>query len=584
MSLLAIGRGWREDAAAGEVSYQDTVAEALRQGFEGPQTFYWPGGGAVWFATPGNPRGSGSCARAGRRFAAYVGTVQWRGVTGATLLEDLIGRGLGPADLPLDEFFGAFAMLLALESGVWLFSDTLGIQKLYQTADGRLTSTSMMLCRATLPRPRANRLRAQEYVLLGGTHGLETPVEGVRIVDPTVTQELRSGTVRVVHAPAALRAPCAFCDRRDAVQAVAALVASELGQCVQAFGRDVGMALSGGFDSRLILAALDHLGVAPTLYVYGSSGDDDVRAATAVAARLQMPIEAIDKGLLDAGSPPLTAEALRSNLAFFDGLPADGAFDAGSDQRTRLQQVAGGRLNLNGGGGEVLRNFFYLRDRPYRASELVAAFYSNWRPEVFARPDERQALLDTLRDGILWSLGLTGGDREPLSRGDVELVYSLFRLRFWMGRNNSVAARYGAFLTPFADARLARLAAALPMSWKEHGRLEAEVIAALSTRVAAGPNGYGFDFSRGPSALHRARLATTLFRPLAVRSRSATLRRLLGRSSPAVTPAKWQNVVDSLPPQDWLDRRHLTDADQIARLFTLQAFLSPEHCGVVAIR
>ena len=49
------------------------------------------------------------------------------------------------------------------------------------------------------------------------------------------------------------------------------------------FGNRVTSALSGGYDSRLILAMLRRHGVAPHLFVYGNAGDQDVRLATAIA-------------------------------------------------------------------------------------------------------------------------------------------------------------------------------------------------------------------------------------------------------------------------------------------------------------
>jgi len=586
VSLLVIGRGWGEVEGLDDPTRTDTIREAQRQGFGEPVGLHWPGGGALWFPTPGNPRGSGACLQRGERFAAYIGTVHWRGLTGEALLDELLRRAEAPARLPLDEFSGAFVMLLGLDGEVWTFTDSLGVQKLYTVDEGRLSSSSMLLCRAALRHCRVDRLRAQEYVLTGGNHGLETPIEGLTLLDPTLATEWRSGRTLPLHPADSLRMACPFGRREDAVAAIAELISGQMADCVRALGPDIGMALSGGFDSRLLLAALQGLGVAPALYVYGRPEDEDVRVATAVAQGLSLPIQPFDKSRLDAAAPPLNAARLADNLAFFDGLPADGAFDLGADRQTRLLQMADGRLNLNGGGGEVLRNFFYLGNRRYRASELVSTFYANWRPQVFPRDEERRAFLAAMRDGILWSLGRLTGARadEPLPRSDVELVYPLFRLRFWMGRNNMVAARHGAFLTPLTDARLARLTAALPMGWKQHGRLEAEVITRLSPAVAAGPSAYGFPFTQGPGLGYRAKALTTLWRPPGLRRLSATVRQRLGLSHTAAMPERWREVAATLPPQDWVVREHLTDTDQLARLLSLQALVSPSHCGVHPIR
>lgn len=580
MSLLIATAGLSAERPAQEPVVVRALSEAARQGFREPVRLSWQSGAAWWYATPGNPRGSGACRRHGDRFAAYVGTAHWNGLTREALLDRLLADHADFGTMPLDDFAGSFVMLVGGPSGVWLFNDPLGLHKLYETRDGKLASTSFMVCRATLRAPQVDRLRAQEYVLLGANHALETPLQDVRIADPLQARELRSGERRTLFPPDRWRMPCPVKRPEEAVEALSERIRVTFEEMVRAFGADIGMALSGGFDSRLLLAALDRVGVAPTLYVYGRSEDDDVLIATRMAQRLGMPIECIDKAALNAGRPALTSLTLKERIAFFDGLPPDGAFDLGADRDTRLKQVAGGRLNLNGGGGEILRNFFYLRDERFSAGDLAAAFYSNWPAEVFASDDERRAFVDAMTQGIARCLGRDGRLDEGMPRSDVELVYSLFRLRYWMGRNNSLAGRYGAFLTPLVHPRLVPLAASLPLRWKNFGRLEAAVLASLSPRVAAGPSAYGFEFINGPSTTYRLKVSATLYRPVAVRRLSGQARRWLRLATPTSLPWAWRDAAAELVPQDWLNADALTGEDSLNRLLTLQAVCSDAACGV----
>jgi hypothetical protein len=581
MSLLIVSAGLGLQQAATDHPVTKALAEAARQGFASTgDSFEWAGGSAWWFATPDNPRGSGAAVREGQRFAAYVGTVSWRGLSGESLLRRLLADYPEPQAMPLDEFAGSFAMLFSGGSGVWLFNDPLGLQKIYQTNGGRLASTSFMVCRATLDAPRVDRLRAQEYVLLGANHGLATPLADIAIADPVSARELGSNRSVVLYPPARLRSECAFASEAEAVAGVAGAIADIFGEMANAFGSNIGMALSGGFDSRLLLAALDKVEVRPVLYVYGAPNDADVQIASQIAGRLGQQIECIDKRAFNGERPALTQAALQSNLAFFDGLAPDGAFDLGADRITRLKQVERGRLNLNGGGGEILRNFFFLRDRGFTATDVTSAFYSNWPKEVFPSDDERRAFLAAMESGIAHSVRLGAAPSETLRRDEVELIYSLFRLRYWMGRNNTVAARYGLFLTPLAHPKLVPMAASLPLAWKDYGRLEAQVIAALSPRVAGGPSAYGFDFTAGPTFKHRMRIAATMYRPVALRRQSAQIRRALNLSAPAAVPHKWREVAAGLPSQDWVNVQALSDGDQLNRLLTLQAIASDTHSGV----
>jgi len=579
MSLLVVLRSDAPDSFETLSLRERALRAAAKQNFASPEQFAWPMGLAWWFATPDNPRGSGAFARVGNRFAAYVGTMHWRRSTGASLLERLLTEHADPGTLPLNDISGSFVMLYSGGAGVWVFSDLLGIHKAYATAGRRLISTSFMLCRDCVDAAHVDRLRAQEYVLLGANHGLDTAIAEVKLLDPMESVNLSGQPSLPLQPLRRLRRPNLYHRFEEAVEAFTSTIESDFENMVAAFGTNIGMALSGGFDSRLLLAALDRLGLRPHLYVYGADTDTDVQVASAIAGRLGAPVECMDKTEMTRTLPALTASRLSQNLDFFDGLPVDGALDRGADQSTRLQQVQQGRLNLNGGGGEILRNFFLLPDFKYSASDLVRAFYSNWLPEVFPSAQDRQAFLDIMCDGIVACLGLSasgphGGRNGALERSDGELVYTLLRLRYWMGRNNSIAARYGLFMTPLVSPHLVAMAAAVPLRWKTFGRLEAAIITALSPRAAGGPSSYGFDFSAGPNVAHRLRVCTTLLRPLSLRQRSATIRKQLGLAKSPVALPEWLEATALVAHQDWINADALTTQDQLNRLLTLCAVIA----------
>ncbi len=565
---------------------QIALAEARRQGFADPHKLSWSTGDAWWFQTPGmRPgRGSGACVSQGQRFVASVGAFHWRGLTGDEVLHRLMARAEHPRDLPLDELSGSFAMLFGGPQGVWLFNDTLGLHKIYASALGALHSSSLLVCRAALRAPSLRRMRAQEYVLFGATHGPHTPLEGLDICAPNSALSLETGKSFQLHSPKRLRQPLSVATAEQGVDAVATVIAQQFAHLGQAFAPDIGMALSGGFDSRLLLAALDHVQVTPELYVYGKPADEDVVIARSVARRLGFPIVCTDKSVQALQLPALSSRQLKDNYAFFDGLPNDGVFDRGMDRLSRLQQVQGGRLNLNGGGGEILRNFFYLPEGRYSAAEVVGAFYSGWLNEVFPSAQERQQFVLAMQDSVLDALGLESGSatarQQPLARAEIELVYTQFRLRYWMGRNNSMAARYGRFMTPLVTPQLVSLVAPMPLAWKDCGALEAAVISRLSPRVAAGPSAYGFAFDSGPRLQDRMAMATTLYRPVWLRHHALRVRRWLGRAPSASVPSEWRDAAPGLPTPDWINPAALCASEQLNRLLTLQGLLDAEVCGV----
>ena len=193
------------------------------------------------------------------------------------------------------------------------------------------------------------------------------------------------------------------------------------------------------------------------------------------------PLTCIDKSLHAQPAADTFPAVLAENFHLFDGLPADGIFDSGVDRQTRFDRADGAALMLNGGGGEIFRNFFYLPDRPLSAQALVWSFYNRYDPATCTPAFDEAAYLRRLEDKILAALGLSG---RRLSRTDVEQVYPLFRCRFWMGRNNSVNNRIGAAMTPLADLLPVRAAIRVPLRLKNDGLFEAGMIATADRALA----------------------------------------------------------------------------------------------------
>ncbi|MFO1197187.1 MAG: hypothetical protein U1E86_09470 [Burkholderiaceae bacterium] len=336
------------------------------------------------------------------------------------------------------------------------------------------------------------------------------------------------------------------------------------------FPASVRCALSGGFDSRLLFAAMRAAGTTPELHVYGHEGDEDVGVASTVARALGVPLHHVDKRALARTLAPLDARTLIERIRFFDGIPTDGVFDRGEDRDTRLRQSAGGAIALNGGGGEVMRNFFYLADRAYTVGQVVQTFYGNHDPAVTRRAADLTSYADALAESISAQIGHGG----ILARDEVEAVYPLFRARFWTSRNNTLAARCGHFLTPLLDPPLVRLALALPLAWKDYGRFEGRLIAALDPALGALPLSYGFAPVDGPSRSYAAKMWLQHRRPPWLRARTVRLKRLAGRlPAPVACEDARALVTGKRRIDDLIDLARLADSEQLERALTLEVVL-----------
>jgi asparagine synthase (glutamine-hydrolysing) len=412
-------------------------------------------------------------------------------------------------------------------------------------------------------------------VFQGATYGDETPVSGIRLLDPDIQLIISEGVKHTVQ-----RAPLApAMIERDSIADHCERIHLQLStlsdECNEAFESRIDTALSGGYDSRLILAHLLSRDTKPAVHVYGSESDDDVRIAKMIAENEGFELTHIDKSQF--GKKPKADELARrveKNFYVFDGLPVDGIFDDGSDLVTREDRARDGRISLNGGGGEIFRNFFYLRDRPYTALEIVSAFYSQFSADCFAAgwdpEDYRSALGEKINK-------IVAGASDRLSRAEVERVFPLFRCRYWMGKNNSVNNRLGLMHTPLVEPVLVESAGLVPISIKDYGRLAGCLIKMVSPQLAAYQSAYGHAFDEEIPRRQRAQHWLSCHRPPAVRRlafpvRTRLKRRSLNQAKQRLMLQFEQAEKDIVQTRSIIRFDRILDPGQVRRLLTLEYF------------
>ncbi len=144
------------------------------------------------------------------------------------------------------------------------------------------------------------------------------------------------------------------------------------GQVARNFGDKVTGALSGGYDSRLNLALLRRHGITPALFVYGGAQDPDVQIARLICRSEALELQHLDR---DSHTPLEPADYWRNQEDVFHGL--DGLTQYGYacqpyEVSHRRERVAGGLLVVNGGGGEIWRDFWKLPDKADAAGGIRA--------------------------------------------------------------------------------------------------------------------------------------------------------------------------------------------------------------------
>jgi hypothetical protein len=506
----------------------------------------------------------------GGDFVAAAGTFVLGEQGGAAALRTFYDRFDGTSRA-LADTAGHFLLAIGRGERVWLLRDRNGAYEAYAAIDGSAVSSSFLALAAAQSKLTVNRQAAYEYVFDGVTLGDDSPFNEIRKlgIDEMLVWDRgwRSERLGWPLMPSEMLG-----DRQAALGSVLERLTALVRRCATAAGGKARLALSGGYDSRLIVALLLRAGIQPELYVYGPESSSDVRVAKAIAAAEGLPLTHLDKDEAPMPAPEAFPDIVARNYLVGDGMPWGGVFGRGAEHQARAERHAGGYLLLNGGGGELMRNFFALLDRPIAAADLARCFYSQFDPAACAAGFSQVAHLERIAAKMRRIPGL---ESDPLTRRMAEAVYPHFRCRSWNGRESTANSRFGPWLLPFYDYEATQAALALPVAWKSFGDFEGALIRLANPRLAAYASNYGHGFDVDAPIKRRLRTMADWVQPPWFRQhRFAIKRRFAARPafSPLLGPDYAGRIVDlSLPYMSKLFRvERIVDEAQYARILTLE--------------
>ncbi|MCW4463188.1 asparagine synthase C-terminal domain-containing protein [Sphingomonas sp. BT-65] len=509
----------------------------------------------------------------GDDLVAAAGTPVVDGKFGHPALEALLM--MDPLALDWDRIGGQFVALVRRGGRSFLFGDYFAAFQLFRDDRDRLFSTSFLAAAEALPRLSFDAQGVYELAFNVMPLGDDSVFAELKTLSPFEVVELTErGTIRHrVDKPL----PAAPSDLPLAEQIAHhhAPLAAIVGAHVAQFGDQIRSPLSGGLDSRLVLAALREAGCRPELYVYGLPGDEDVEIAQAMGKALGFEVAWTDKY---AETPPPDAfpELVERNFHQFDGLPTFGnIFDNGAHGAAQLARHAGGALAVSGGCGEIYRNFFYLPDRRFSAKDVARTFFARFVPGDATSAFDPRAFLDSIAEKIRTAIEPPAATSR-LDRARIEQIYPRIRCRALFGREISLEGRYSPYLMPFLDHRVVAQAMTLPLARKHAGRFEAALLNAIDPQLAAQPSAYGHDFTGPPGRKHRFAEWSTRIRPIWLRQHTYAIRRRLGpmgdEHGGLLEPDYMNRVIDPAFPamRRFFRIEHITDSGLWRRVANLE--------------
>ena len=424
---------------------------------------------------------------------------------------------------PISEaIMGHYAAVVKKDGRTEIKLDRFGGYHLFYSLEARIVSSSFCAICSVLPSLTLSQQSACEYVFNGVVSGNETlfgeiklaPIQATIVVSNRHALEILRPRLPVTRTFNSARSDASL---RESI----ALLDRYFGAVARSFGDRVRCALSGGYDSRLILAYLRRHGVNPSVYVYGSARDPDVLLAQQIARGEGFALDVIDKDDRPIIPPLEFTETARRNFLATDGYGHAGIFHNGAETEESARRVLDNTIAINGGGGEIFRNFFYLLDRRYTIREILWSFYSRFNPATCTTLFDSESYYLSLERKVM---KLLSTDEQWLPRPTIEWLYHSFRCRAWDGKVDSIAGRYGFTAMPYLERSITEQASALPIHWKNHGAYEAELIRRIDSRLAGYRSIYGHDFGRPPPPSRRLSDYWTYLRPPRLRRYTYRLR------------------------------------------------------------
>ncbi|MBF0382470.1 MAG: hypothetical protein HQL69_15725 [Magnetococcales bacterium] len=446
-------------------------------------------------------------------FIAYCGSFFFDGLVGKPALKACY-RAFDGKGLDWQRCHGQFTLIINKNSELFIATDNLGATKIYHNPEKTLFSNSFQVILDLIPHREIDVQGCYEFAFNGNTFGEKTFISQIRSVPYNQAVLLNKN--------------CSFINKENLLLWQQPTVKLSFEDCVDdqltrlralfkiyrnCFGDRINTALSGGYDSRLILALFLDANVTPSLFVYGANGDPDVETAKNIAIGEGLPLDVVDKTSLVDMDPDSYAEHVEKNWAIFDGWKLSGLFDSGVDSSDRVKRSQD-HLVVNGGAGEIYRNFFYLPNSPISIKQLIWAFFSRYDPKGCSKAFCATSYMKNMENSFAKALG---DGAEWNDRGRVEMAYPLLRGRYWTARDAAINCRIGWTAFPFLEPSIIKDTWSIPFAYKEHGRLEAEMIKKLNPKLAAYNSVYGYNFSSLPGLFHRLSSLKSTRRPIWLR-------------------------------------------------------------------
>ncbi len=505
-------------------------------------------------------------------FIVSIGTGIYNGRMGIPALKALFDD-YGSGQNVNEGLCGTYAILICHKGQLDILTDYAGYYPVYCTHDRSLVSSSFLAIAKSLDKKIISAHELYEYIFYGFFFHASTLLTDIGILDSRFRWRLAPTIAATPQSPEFEPLPASL-SFEQAVTRIESDLLAYFKMLGIAFNKSIGSALSGGYDTRLMLAIMRKVGIEPVLHVYGSSRDSDVSVAKAIAAGEGLKLDHTDKAGKPVADPEEYRALIQNQFYFFDGLKSMGVFDNGSDLETRLERAAKALLQLNGAGGEIYREIWNVPDKSLSIRNFLQRRYDfadySFCHDHFHKDDFFGQLVEKTKS-------ILNIDGPRLSRQNMEMMFPFLRNKF-AASNNSVNNQISPALLPFVEPRIIFPSFDIPIRWKYFGRFNAALCRSADPSIAAYMSGYRYNFQDPPTLARMLRTIAEMQAPLSLRilkrrreSRGMPLNRPLFLSSQYL-----DTIFSNRPLQvsEFVDLSAIRDPEQLSRALSVELTIS----------
>jgi asparagine synthase (glutamine-hydrolysing) len=295
-------------------------------------------------------------------FVAAVGTCIYKKTMGKAALR-LLFEDFANGQLSFENFLGHFAVWIYTGERLIVFNHYRGLYRICTNEDRTIISSSFLAVCESLTTRTPNPQGIFEYLAFDSTYGYDTVIREIDVLADKSIHQL---------SPSSTQTKKRICLSQydgsrlfaDQTRDVHKILSDHFSVLATLLGEKQSMGLTGGYDSRLILALFRQADVTPYVYVQGPDSSVDVRIAKLIARGENFPIQHDADEARPAFKIEQFGEKLRSAYFYLDGMPHTGIFDdwALVSEHRRTQQRPES-IRIYGMGGEYFRATVAARDQ-----------------------------------------------------------------------------------------------------------------------------------------------------------------------------------------------------------------------------